>query len=265
MGKQLDYVPVVPGGTVITPGQLAALDATHPLSDRRVIVATDDDRAGRAAAQRLWPMLRALGAWPEHVSWSAGGDPAAQLVELGATSIVTDLAQAQDHPLVDAMIDWTLEPFTDRMDEAAIPLLASRACFPVLREVPAEHQTAKLATTLARINRAAGLPLDPLLFFEDFLQADSPERVGEAWGRLDEHIGQSNHAPADVLDPAQPGAGLDPWPARAGQAHSEGLSAGQRAQLGQVPLRGSLPGKTAPTTAATTPTEPDASTRARSR
>jgi len=265
MGEQLDYVPVVPGGTAITPGQLAALDATHPLSDRRVIVATDDDRAGRAAAQRLWPMLRALGAWPEHVRWSAGGDPAAQLVELGAKSVVTDLAQAQDHPLVDAMIGWTVEPFTDRMGEAAIPLLASRACFPVLREVPAEHQTAKLAMTLARINGAAGLPLDPLLFFEDFLRVDSPERVGEAWGRLDELIGQSNHAPADVLDPAHPGADLNLLPMRAEQASLDGLNAGRRAQLGQVSLRGSLPGRTTASAATVTPTEPDASTRARSR
>jgi len=265
-GEQLDYVPVVPGGTAITPGQLAALDATHPLSDRRVIVATDDDRAGRAAAQRLWPMLRALGAWPEHVSWTAGGDPAAQLVELGAESVVTDLAQAQDHPLVDSMIDWTLEPFADRMSEAAIPLLASRACFPVLREVPAEHQTAKLAATLARINRAADPPLDPLLFFEDFLQVDSPERVGEAWGRLDEHIGQSHHAPTDVLDSAHPGAGLDPSPVQAEQGHRNGLNCGQRAQLGQMPLQGSLPGQAAASTSTMAPSEPNAAeTRNRGR
>ena len=70
------YAPVAPGGTAFTPGQVTALDQVAPLAGRRVLVACDDDPAGRAAARRLFPLLAAVGAWPEQVPLPAGWDPA---------------------------------------------------------------------------------------------------------------------------------------------------------------------------------------------
>lgn len=227
-GGQLTYVPVSSCGTAVTPHQLALLDATHPLRDRRVMVGMDEDPAGRRAEQRLWPMLRTIGAWPEKIRWGADGDPAAQLVEQGPEAVIAALDQARNHPLVDSLIEWAVEPYEKRMGEAAVPLIAARACFAILREVPIEYQNTKLAAVLTRINSGADLPLDPVAFYEEFLQVTSPERVGEAWGRLEEHVGYD--VLTDVLGSTVQGAA---------QPASRIVNSAKRAQLGQQSLRGS--------------------------
>ena len=52
-----DLVAVAPLGTALTPGHLATLNTIAPLADRRVLLALDNDKAGRAASVRAWRAL----------------------------------------------------------------------------------------------------------------------------------------------------------------------------------------------------------------
>jgi hypothetical protein len=78
------YVGVAPCGTALTAAQVAALDtAAGPLAERGVLVAFDNDPAGRQAGLRAYELVRATGAWPTSATLPDGLDPAALAQQRG--------------------------------------------------------------------------------------------------------------------------------------------------------------------------------------
>jgi DNA primase len=110
-----DLVTVAPLGTALTPGHLAALDLVAPLTDRRVLLLLDDDKAGRAASVRAWRVLADAGvADAEAITLGEGKDPAELLANRGPDA----LADALDdrYPLADLVVDEITHRWTDGND-----------------------------------------------------------------------------------------------------------------------------------------------------
>ena len=107
-----DLVAVAPLGTALTPGHLTTLNRIAPLTDRRVLLLLDDDKAGRAASVRAWRALIDAGVTDaEAITLGEGKDPA----ELLATRGPDALADALDrrHPLADLVVDEITHRWTD--------------------------------------------------------------------------------------------------------------------------------------------------------
>lgn len=82
------YAGGAPSGTALTAAQVDLLDRhSGPLAQRGVTVAFDADPAGRQAALRAYPLLRAAGAWPTAAALPAGHDPASLTQHSGPTAL----------------------------------------------------------------------------------------------------------------------------------------------------------------------------------
>ncbi len=144
------HVGVAPSGTALTVGQVTALDAAvGPISSRGVIVAFDSDPAGRQAALRAYPLLRAAGAWPTTADLPDGHDPAS-LAQHHGTAALTAALQA-GRPLAELAVDERLAAWAGRLDWPEGRVGAVRDTAPLLAALPPEHvgpQVARLADRL---------------------------------------------------------------------------------------------------------------------
>jgi DNA primase len=173
---------VAPSGTALTAAQVAALDSSAgPLAHRGVAVAFDADPAGREAALRSYPPLRAAGAWPTIATLANGEDPAshAQHAGPGALRAALDAATA----LADLVVDERLDRWTDRLQWLEGKVGAARDTAQLLATLPPEHigpQVARLADRLkldhATVTAAVVDALAP--------DADTPPRLAQ-WDRRD--------------------------------------------------------------------------------
>jgi DNA primase catalytic core len=98
-----EAVGLAPLGTALTADQADLLVAGTRDHPRPVVVATDADAAGWAAARVAYWRLTHLGAQPGHLALPAGTDPAAVLQRQGPPGIRSLLADQQ--PLRDAMLN----------------------------------------------------------------------------------------------------------------------------------------------------------------
>jgi len=132
----LHLVAVAPLGTALTAEQLATLDGIGPLTDRRVIVALDNDPAGINAARTAFRLLAEAGvANPDTITLPAGHDPAQLLADHGPAALAAALTHRR--PLVDLVVDditgywlgritpggWGIEEGFHALQEAA-PIIA---------------------------------------------------------------------------------------------------------------------------------------------
>lgn len=102
-----DLVAVAPLGTALTAAQLATLDRIAPLTDRKVVVALDNDPAGARAAAAAHDLLLAAGVTGARVpNLPAGQDPADVLATAGAYALATAIGQRR--PLADLVVDQVL-------------------------------------------------------------------------------------------------------------------------------------------------------------
>ncbi len=101
------HVPLAPCGTALTETQLAALRRTRgaPITD--LILALDNDAAGRKAVLRAWSLLTPLEAERATVATLPEGSDPAQLVQDGLGSALTS-ALDNPRPLVDVLVDAVL-------------------------------------------------------------------------------------------------------------------------------------------------------------
>jgi DNA primase len=119
------YAGLAPCGTALTSRQAAALSRAADLRRTGVLVAFDDDPAGRQAAIRAYEILRAVSDRLQSVTLS-GKDPAEILENEGAAALQTIL-QDRVRPLSAVVIDAHLEPWERRLRDPAGPLLAMRS------------------------------------------------------------------------------------------------------------------------------------------
>ncbi|PPK90211.1 Toprim domain-containing protein [Kineococcus xinjiangensis] len=130
-------------GTALTLEHLTVLDALirevspgESLASRGLILAVDPDAAGRAAAARAWPMLRARDIWPSHLNLPAGADPADVLRHHGAQHLAQQLQRGEATPLLHALLDDATAPFLDRIAEVPSQVAAVRAAVALLADTP---------------------------------------------------------------------------------------------------------------------------------
>ena len=148
------YVGVAPSGTALTAAQVAALDSSAgPLAQRGVTVAFDADPAGRQAALRAYPLLRATGAWPTAAALPAGQDPANLAQHTGPAALRAALDAS--HPLADLVVDERLDRWTDRLQWVEGKVGAARDAAQLVATLPPDQ----IGPQVLRI--ANRLDLDP--------------------------------------------------------------------------------------------------------
>ena len=135
------YAGLAPCGTALTSRQAAALSRAADLRHTGVLVAFDDDPAGRNAAVRAYGILRAISDRLQTVTLS-GKDPAEVLETEGAAALQTIL-QDRVRPLSAVVIDAHLGPWESRLRDPAGPLLAMRSTATLIADLlPPENAQA---------------------------------------------------------------------------------------------------------------------------
>jgi len=119
------YAGLAPCGTALTSRQAAALSRTVDLRRTGVLVAFDDDPAGRKAAVRAYGILRAVSDRLRSVTLP-GKDPAGILETEGATTL-RQILHDRALPLSAIVIDAHLDPWERRLRDPEGPLLAMRS------------------------------------------------------------------------------------------------------------------------------------------
>ena len=192
------YVGVGTLGTAFTDPQADHL-RRYLRADRGIIVATDNDTAGRAAAERAYWQLTARGDNPSRLQLPAGMDPARLLQTYGPDGLYDALSTAT--PLARTLIDSRLAGWAGRLtgDDITGQHLAAHSCAQIIGALPPQywlehgvHLTHALATT------NGGLVPDAIL------------AAGTAW--TDDPTGQARLRLSQRADwPAGPDAPTDRW------------------------------------------------------
>jgi DNA primase len=144
------YVGVAPCGTSLTARHVAALANATDLAAAGVLVAFDDDAAGRRAAVRAYHLLAPITTGVEAVVLPAGRDPAQVLADHGPAVLAATLAE-HTRPLADLVIDAELEKWSRWLEHAEGRINAMRAAAPLIAAMPPDHvgrQIARLAERL---------------------------------------------------------------------------------------------------------------------
>ena len=135
------HVGLAPCGTALTSRQAAILARSADLGGTGVLVAFDDDPAGRKAAVRAHGVLRTVSGRLQSAVLS-GKDPAEILQTDGPEALRTVLRD-QVQPLSSVVIDAHLAPWEQRLQDPEGPLLAMRSTAMVIAGLlPAESAEA---------------------------------------------------------------------------------------------------------------------------
>ena len=119
------YAGLAPCGTALTSRQAAALSRAADLHQAGVLIAFDDDPAGRKAAVRAYDILRPISICLQSVTLS-GKDPAEILQTEGPVPLRTMLRECV-RPLSAIVIDAHIDPWERRLHDPEGPLLAMRS------------------------------------------------------------------------------------------------------------------------------------------
>ena len=156
-GRRL--VAVAPLGTALTREQLATLNRIAPLRDRTVVVALDNDPAGRRAATAAHELLLAAGVTNARVpNLPAGQDPADVLATAGAQALAAALGQRR--PLADLAVDQVLTAALrgDHSPESRLWALDKAA--QVVARMPSEQRARQAVRTARALDLDAFRVLD---------------------------------------------------------------------------------------------------------
>ena len=134
-------VAIAPLGTALTAGQLTTINQLAPLTARPVLVATDTDTAGRAAAAHAHTLLTAAGVTDAHAITLPGDaeDPAQVVARNGGAEQLVRALDQQRHPLADIAVDQVLTRWPDRsIPEYAVGALHKVA--PLIARLPPQQR-----------------------------------------------------------------------------------------------------------------------------
>jgi DNA primase len=144
-------VGVAPCGTALTTAQVELLGwASAEPRSVGVAVAFDQDRAGRAAAVRAYPLLRAITDELWTVSLPTGSDPAEVLRTEGADGLAAVLDSSL-LPLPDLVVDARLAEFERWLEFADGTFAALRAVAPLIARLPPGQVARQVARAAARL------------------------------------------------------------------------------------------------------------------
>ncbi|KAB2381933.1 toprim domain-containing protein [Actinomadura montaniterrae] len=140
-----EYAPVATCGLSLTSAHLAALADAADLDATGVLIALDDDPAGRSAAVRAWDVLTRVAGPLDLASLPGGQDPAGVLAAQGRDALLQALRTAI--PLMDAVVDAAAARAGGSLTSPEQRLAALRAaCSPITaRPSGAARQVVRLA------------------------------------------------------------------------------------------------------------------------
>ncbi len=154
-GANGDFVGVAPLGTAFTDRQADQLRPFIGNGKPGIIVATDADRAGQAAAARAYWQLTARGDSPRHLQMPDGQDPAGLLVAIGGDQLRSALAAAR--PLATSLTAGRIDRYAGRMNTIEGRLAAIRATAEVIGALPPQHWLDHIEALDAQLGAAPGL------------------------------------------------------------------------------------------------------------
>jgi len=152
-----EFVGIAPLGVAFTDAQA---DRLRPLigADRpQIVVATDADRAGQLAADRIFWQLTERGADPRHLTVSTGKDPAELLQTTGADALRGALADAPS--LARTLINARIDVYAERFDTVEGQVHATRRAGEVVAALPTTSWPLHLTHVVARTDIAPGIAL----------------------------------------------------------------------------------------------------------
>ncbi|MFC5744044.1 toprim domain-containing protein [Actinomadura rugatobispora] len=145
------YAAVATCGLAPTAGQLGALARVADLDRTGLVVALDGDRAGRAAARRLWTRLDGVRGPVEAVPLGPGEDPAGVLRERGRAGVRAALRSRAS--LMDVLVDDAIARCGGTLAAPEERLAAIRAAVAVI----ARGRPAEAARQVARVAERTGV------------------------------------------------------------------------------------------------------------
>jgi DNA primase len=144
-------VGVAPCGTALTAAQVELLSWAMPdLGSTGAVVAFDQDRAGRAAAVRAYPLLRAFTDELRTLSQPTGADPAEVLRTQGAGGLAAMLDSSL-LPLPDLVVDAKLAEFDRWLEFDDGTFAALRAVAPLIARLPPRQVARQVARVAGRL------------------------------------------------------------------------------------------------------------------
>jgi DNA primase len=124
------HVGLAPCGTTLTSKQAAILARSADLDSTGILVAFDDDQAGRRAAVRAHDVLRTVSSRLQSAVLP-GKDPA-QILQTAGPAALRTVLRDQVQPLSAVIIDAHLAPWEPRLQDPEGPLLAMRSTATVI-------------------------------------------------------------------------------------------------------------------------------------
>ena len=124
------FAGLAPCGTALTSRQAAALGRAADLRSTAILVAFDDDPAGRKAAVRAHDILRAIGGRLQSVT--LGGKDPAEILQTADAAALRAILEGRVQPLSAVVIDAHLDPWERRLQDIDGPLLAMRSVATVI-------------------------------------------------------------------------------------------------------------------------------------
>jgi DNA primase len=119
------FAGLAPCGTALTSRQATALGRAADLRRTGVLVAFDDDTAGRKAAVRAHDILRAVSGRLQSVT--LGGKDPAEMLETGGAATLRAILRDRVQPLSTVVIDAHIDSWERRLQDVDGPLLAMRS------------------------------------------------------------------------------------------------------------------------------------------
>ncbi|MCZ2849808.1 MobF family relaxase [Modestobacter sp. VKM Ac-2978] len=207
------FVGVAPLGVAFTDAQA---DRLRPLigTDRpQIIVATDADRAGQLAADRIFWRLTERGSDPRRLTVPSGKDPAELLETAGADVLRRALADSPS--LASALIDARIDAYAERLDTVEGQVLATRRAAEVIAAVPTTSWPAHLTHVVVRTGIALGIAMSEVF---DAAQRRARSALGQQdAGTADATAGPDQVTLSDAMRPTEGRADTLDVPLRAAQ------------------------------------------------
>jgi DNA primase len=128
------YAGLAPCGTSLTRQHAAVLAAAADLPRTGILVAFDNDPAGRRAAGRAWEIFRPLTGNLQHLARLPGKDPGEVLQRSGPAAL-RDVLRDSREPLSALIIDTRIDAWEKRLGDIDGPLLAMRSTAALIAEL----------------------------------------------------------------------------------------------------------------------------------
>ena len=218
-----DYVGAAPMGTAFTDAQADLLLAPYLGTEKpRVIVATDNDTAGRQASRRAFWQLTARNDDPRRLRLPDGSDPAELLRIEGPPALYAALTSAP--PLAGDVIADRMAPHADDLHTVEGRVSATRRAAEVIAALPPDRWAGHLIDLVALIGISEDVAIHEILDASTTWAADpraaAAKRIAERLPEPSATVHTQRPGPAPASAPTTIDAPTQRWAALANSLHA---------------------------------------------